>query len=119
MKKKTFLSRKFDVEWIGKEGIGPDTHREYLTEFVNHFYKSVLKLIDRAMRKEVLRGEAGPLLEILSHLHTCINSAKMFLGLSLRPDILFSQSVCHYLLFLILSRSFFDSISIYLVVYDV
>jgi hypothetical protein len=76
----SFIPRRFEVEWISKEGIGADTHTQYLTDFVNHFYKSVLKLIDRAMRKEVLRSEDRSLLEILFHLHTAITSAQGFLG---------------------------------------
>ena len=76
----SLITRRFEVEWIGKDGLGADTHAEYLTEFVNHFYKSVLKLIDRAMRKEILRSEDRALLEILSHLHTAIASANGFLG---------------------------------------
>ena len=37
---------------IGREGIACETHDEYLNDFINHFYKNVLKLVDRAMRKE-------------------------------------------------------------------
>jgi hypothetical protein len=39
------------VEWVGRDGLSPDTHEKYLNEFVNHFYKNVLKLIDRGVRK--------------------------------------------------------------------
>jgi hypothetical protein len=41
----------FQVEWVGRDGLSPDTHEKYLNEFVNHFYKNVLKLIDRGVRK--------------------------------------------------------------------
>ena len=43
---------RYNVEWIGREGLAPETHEEYLNDFINHFYKNVLKLVDRAMRKE-------------------------------------------------------------------
>jgi hypothetical protein len=54
---------RYEIEWIGREGLAPETHDAYLKvfkymflipcqEFINHFYKNVLKLIDRAMRKE-------------------------------------------------------------------
>jgi hypothetical protein len=42
----------YNIEWIGREGIACETHDEYLNDFINHFYKNVLKLVDRAMRKE-------------------------------------------------------------------
>ena len=74
------MFRKFEVDWIGREGLGPDTHKEYLTEFVNHFYKSVLKLVDRAMRKESVLLKDPGLVEIISHLHTCRRAAHLFLG---------------------------------------
>ena len=53
---------RWEIEWIGREGLSCETHDEFLRDFINHFYKSVLKLIgevvpprpppDRAMRKE-------------------------------------------------------------------
>ena len=46
------IYKRFEIEWIGREGLAPETHDAYLKEFINHFYKNVLKLIDRAMRKE-------------------------------------------------------------------
>ena len=38
---------RYEIEWIGREGLAPETHDAYLKEFINHFYKNVLKLIDR------------------------------------------------------------------------
>ena len=46
------IYKQFQVEWVGRDGLSPDTHERYLNEFVNHFYKHVLKLVDRAMKKE-------------------------------------------------------------------
>ena len=46
------IYKKYHVEWIGREGLASETHEEYLNDFINHFYKNVLKLVDRAMRKE-------------------------------------------------------------------
>ena len=45
------IYKQFQVEWVGRDGLSPDTHERYLNEFVNHFYKHVLKLIDRGVRK--------------------------------------------------------------------
>ena len=47
-----FTLLRYNIEWIGREGLAPETHEEYLNDFINHFYKNVLKLVDRAMRKE-------------------------------------------------------------------
>ena len=41
---------RYEIEWIGREGLAPETHDAYLKEFINHFYKNVLKLIDRFVR---------------------------------------------------------------------
>ena len=46
------IYQRYEIEWIGREGLAPETHDAYLKEFINHFYKNTLKLIDRAMRKE-------------------------------------------------------------------
>ena len=37
--------KRYEIEWIGREGLAPETHEEYLNDFINHFYKNVLKLI--------------------------------------------------------------------------
>ena len=52
MKKHNAIYKVYNIEWIGREGIACETHEEYLNDFINHFYKNVLKLVDRAMRKE-------------------------------------------------------------------
>ena len=52
MKEHNGIYKRYNVEWIGREGLAPETHEEYLNDFINHFYKNVLKLVDRAMRKE-------------------------------------------------------------------
>lgn len=74
------LIRRFEIEWIGRDGLSPDTHEKYLNEFVNHFYKSVMKLVDRGMRKERLISQDESLIEIISHLHLCRRSNYLFLG---------------------------------------
>ena len=56
------IYKRYEIEWIGREGLAPETHDAYLKEFINHFYKNVLKLIDRAMRKE----DNSPQVNILS-----------------------------------------------------
>ena len=46
------MNYRYTVEWMGREGIGADTHEEYLSSFLAHFYKNITKLVDRSMRKE-------------------------------------------------------------------
>ena len=46
------IYKRYEIEWIGREGLAPETHEEYLNDFINHFYKNVLRLVDRAMKKE-------------------------------------------------------------------
>ena len=62
------ITKRFEVSWIGREGLSPNTHKDYLTTLVNHFHRNVIKLIDRGVKKDVLTG--SPLaLELLFHLH--------------------------------------------------
>lgn len=68
------------IEWIGREGLDPETHGEYLQEFVTHFYRNMVKLIDRAMKKEDSSAQGQIITEILQHLHACNNSVKVFFG---------------------------------------
>ena len=68
----------YHVDWVGREGLNPDTHQAYLTDFVNHFYKNVIKMIDRAMKKENLNLSSPLVYEILYHLHECKKSAENF-----------------------------------------
>lgn len=44
------------MEWIGREGLDTETHEEYLNNFIAHFYKNIIKLVDRAMRKYNFRS---------------------------------------------------------------
>ena len=74
------IYKKYHVEWIGREGLASETHEEYLNDFINHFYKNVLKLVDRAMRKEDTSAQGKIITEILMHLHACIKSVKVFYG---------------------------------------
>lgn len=39
------------MDWTGKEGLDVDTHEEYLKDFCEHFYHSILKLVDDAVKK--------------------------------------------------------------------
>jgi hypothetical protein len=41
------IYKRYNVEWIGREGLASETHEEFLNDFINHFYKNVLKLVDR------------------------------------------------------------------------
>lgn len=65
------------MEWIGREGLDPETHDEYLKHFITHFYKNIVKLVDRAMRKEDSSAQGQIVTEILQHLHACNNSVKV------------------------------------------
>ena len=75
-----FLDFRYNIEWIGREGLAPETHEEYLNDFINHFYKNVLKLVDRAMRKEDTSAQGKIVTEILQHLHACNQSVEVFYG---------------------------------------
>ena len=74
------IVQKYNVDWIGRDGLNPDTHEAYLTEFVNHFYKNIVKMIDRAMKKENINNDTPLVYEILFHLHECNRSASDFAG---------------------------------------
>ncbi|XP_055685545.1 NACHT and WD repeat domain-containing protein 2 [Lutzomyia longipalpis] len=72
--------QKYTVEWIGREGLDTETHEEYLNHFISHFYKNIIKLVDRAMRKEDSSAQGQIVTEILQHLHACNNADKVFYG---------------------------------------
>lgn len=72
--------QKYTVEWIGREGLDIETHEEYLNHFIAHFYKNIVKLVDRAMRKEDSSAQGQIVTEILQHLHACNNSVRVFYG---------------------------------------
>ncbi|XP_043470617.1 NACHT and WD repeat domain-containing protein 2 [Leptopilina heterotoma] len=72
--------QRYTVEWIGREGLDTETHGEYLQHFITHFYRNMVKLIDRAMRKEDSSAQGQIITEILQHLHACNNSVKVFYG---------------------------------------
>jgi hypothetical protein len=60
--------------------LGADTHEEYLQNFIAHFYRNIVRLVDRAMRKEDSSPQGQIVTEILQHLHACNNSVKVFYG---------------------------------------
>ena len=80
MEKSGGVFKRYDVDWIGRDGLNPDTHEAYLTDFVNHFYKNIIKMIERAMKKENINSDAPLVYEILHHLHECIKSSEAFYG---------------------------------------
>ena len=80
MDEKGGVVKKYDIDWIGRDGLNPDTHEAYLTDFVNHFYKNVVKMIDRAMKKENVNADSPIVYELLHHLHECKNSSDAFFG---------------------------------------
>lgn len=71
------ISFRYTVEWIGREGLDPETHGDYLQNFVTHFYRNIIKLVDRAMKKEDSSAQGQIITEILQHLHTCNNSVRV------------------------------------------
>lgn len=99
---------RYTIEWIGREGLDPETHEEYLAHFIGHFYKNIVKLVDRAMRKEDSSAQGVIITEILQHLHACMNSVKVFYGReesldriknymlsdSTKPMVLFGEGGC-------------------------
>ena len=80
VKENNGIYKKYNIEWIGREGLSPETHEEYLNDFINHFYKNTLKLVDRAMRKEDTSAQGKIVTEILQHLHACKKSVEVFYG---------------------------------------
>ena len=74
------LYKRYELEWIGREGLAPETHEEYLKEFINHFYKNVLRLVDRAMKKEDTSEQGRIVSELMQHLHSCKNNWDVFFG---------------------------------------
>ena len=75
------ICKRHELNWVGREGLSEDTHKTYLSDFITHFYKNVVKLIDRAMKKEQTTSANSKLAaEILFHLHTCVNARQVFLG---------------------------------------
>ena len=74
------IYKRYEIEWIGREGLACETHDAYLKEFINHFYKNTLKLIDRAMRKEDNSPQGKIVTELLQHLHACKNNCDVFYG---------------------------------------
>ncbi|XP_039275654.1 NACHT and WD repeat domain-containing protein 2 [Nilaparvata lugens] len=100
--------QRYTIEWIGREGLDPETHEEYLQHFITHFYKNIVKLVDRAMRKEDSSPQGQIVTEILQHLHACNNSVKVFYGreeelirieqymkgLSDKPLVLYGEGGC-------------------------
>ena len=74
------IYKRYEIEWIGREGLAPETHDAYLKEFINHFYKNTLKLIDRAMRKEDNSPQGRIVTELLQHLHSCKTNCDVFYG---------------------------------------
>jgi len=88
-------SARYEIEWIGREGLAPETHEEYLNDFINHFYKNVLRcsilgqslillslprLVDRAMKKEDSSEQGKIVTELMQHLHGCKNNCDVFYG---------------------------------------
>ena len=75
-----FFLRKYNVDWIGRDGLSPESHEAYLTDLVNHFYKNVVKLVQRGMKKENIKTDSPLVYELLHHLHECQKSVKNFCG---------------------------------------
>ncbi|KAK0046460.1 NACHT and WD repeat domain-containing protein 2 [Biomphalaria pfeifferi] len=75
---------RFTVEWSGKEGIDEDTHKEYFEKFCDHFYTSVIRLVDNAMAKHERLASDPIYLEPLQHLHACKRYCQAFQG---REDV--------------------------------
>lgn len=102
------MSTRYTVEWMGREGIDKDTHDEYLSHFLAHFYRNITKLVDRAMRKEDSSAQGVIVTEILQHLHACNSAVKVFhgreesldrvrsyiLGTSDKPIVLYGAGGC-------------------------
>lgn len=73
---------KFKLDWSDIEGLNENDHYEYLCEFINHFYKHIVKLVRRAMRKQDSSAFGRIVTEILQHSHACSQVSRIFLGRS-------------------------------------
>lgn len=71
---------KFKLSWSDREGLNEDDHYEYLITFINHFYRNIVKLVRRAMRKQDVSSFGKIVTEILQHGHACSSVSKIFLG---------------------------------------
>ncbi|KAI1303164.1 NACHT and WD repeat domain-containing protein 2 [Halotydeus destructor] len=71
---------KYKINWSDEGGLNANDHFDYLQEFTNHFYKYIVKLVRRAMRKEDQSAFGKIVTEILQHSHTCGNVSRLFLG---------------------------------------
>ena len=76
------IYQRYEIEWIGREGLAPETHDAYLKEFINHFYKNTLKLIDRAMRKEDNSPQVNTELSLFNTLNTVFSLGRARLSQS-------------------------------------
>ena len=76
------IYQRYEIEWIGREGLAPETHDAYLKEFINHFYKNTLKLIDRAMRKEDNSPQVNTELSLVNTLNTVFSLGRARLSQS-------------------------------------
>lgn len=74
------MYKRYEIEWIGREGLSPDTHEDYLNDFINHFFKNTLKLVDKAMKKEDNSEQGKIVNELMQHLHGCKNNCDVFFG---------------------------------------
>ncbi|TRY73174.1 hypothetical protein TCAL_08178 [Tigriopus californicus] len=66
----------YELDWVGMSGQSKEGFDKYMTEFIFDYYKSVIRLIDKAMRKtdNSVRGTIAN--EILIHLHQCVDESK-------------------------------------------
>ena len=76
------IYQRYEIEWIGREGLAPETHDAYLKEFINHFYKNTLKLIDRAMRKEDNSPQVNTEFSLTNNTNTLFSFARARLSQS-------------------------------------
>ena len=42
MKSNKAIYKRYEVDWIGREGLAVETHEEYLNDFINHFFNSLV-----------------------------------------------------------------------------
>jgi hypothetical protein len=72
--------KNFRLMWSGREGLSLQTHDQYIREFVNEFYKNIIRLADRGSKK-LDQSELGVLkLELHGHLWLLKQAADWFVG---------------------------------------
>ncbi|CAF4551274.1 unnamed protein product [Rotaria sp. Silwood1] len=76
---------RYTVQWSDDDGLNKTVHADYLRDFIETFYRRIVELIDRGVRKQNTFSANRVYTEILQQLHVVNNFSQDFQG---RTDIL-------------------------------